>query len=199
MVLDVSGSSHLNPAAFLINSTSATGVGLYVVETSSDASFVVNNSGAGSIIKGFNGGASAVFEVVHDGTVFSKGVALTSDRNAKDDFTPVDTQAVLGKVAGLPLSEWSYKDDPRQTRHLGPVAQDFHAAFGLNGADDKHISMVDEGGIALAAIQGLNEKVEGRSQEAEARIQKLEAENAGLKRELGELRGLVTALSRKLN
>jgi hypothetical protein len=174
MVLDVSGSSHLNPAAFLINSTSATGVGLYIVESSTDAAFVVNNSGAGSIIKGFNGGANAVFEVVHDGTVFSKGVALTSDRNVKDHFESVDTQAVLARVAALPLSEWSYRDDPRQTRHVGPVAQDFHAAFGLNGADDKHISMVDEGGIALAAIQGLNQKLADELKQKEAEITKLE-------------------------
>src|SRR4029079_2698272 len=119
MVLDVSQSSGLNPAAFLINSAGAAAVVVYVGETSSDASVVLNNAGTGSIIKGFNGGGSAVFEVLHDGTVFSKGVALTSDRNAKDYFTPVDAQAVLAKVMSLPLSEWSYKDDSRQTRHVG--------------------------------------------------------------------------------
>ena len=31
------------------------------------------------------------------------------------------------------------------------MAQDFQAAFGLGG-DDKHIAVVDEGGVALAAI-----------------------------------------------
>ena len=54
-------------------------------------------------------------------------------------------------------------------RHLSPMAQDFHAAFGLNGTDDKHIATVDEGGVALAAIQGLNEKVESGKQKADNR------------------------------
>ena len=55
------------------------------------------------------------------------------------------------------------------------MAQDFHAAFGLNGADDKHISMVDEGGVALAAIQGLNQKVEEKRR---AKIQELKLKQA---------------------
>jgi DNA-binding transcriptional MerR regulator len=75
------------------------------------------------------------------------------------------------------------------------MAQDFHAAFGLNGNDDKHISTVDEGGVALAAIQGLNQKVETGSQNSEARIQKLETENAELKQQLAELKVLVERLA----
>ena len=66
------------------------------------------------------------------------------------------------------------------------MAQDFHAAFGI-GPDDKHIATVDADGVALAAIQGLNEKVEVRSQRSEDRIQKLEAENAELKARLEKL------------
>ena len=67
-------------------------------------------------------------------------------------------------------------------RHLGPMAQDFYAAFNV-GPDDKHIATVDEGGVALAAIQGLDEKVEVGSQKSEVRIQNLEAENAQLKQQ----------------
>jgi hypothetical protein len=187
MVLNVSGSVGLNPAAFLINSTSANGVGMYIVETSGDAALVVNNAGTGSIIKGFNGGANPVFEVVHDGTVYSKGIALTSDRNVKEDFSAIRPAAILEKVTALPITQWSYKADSHDVLHLGPMAQDFHAAFGLNGGDDKHISVVDEGGVALAAIQGLNEKVEGKAGKAEAEIQQLKTENAELKRRLDAL------------
>jgi hypothetical protein len=60
------------------------------------------------------------------------------------------------------LSEWSYKVDAA-TRHIGPVAQDFSAAFNI-GTDDKHIAPIDEGGVALAAIQGLNEKLQETQQ-----------------------------------
>ena len=120
------------------------------------------------------------------GTVYANNMALTSDRNAKENFTAINPQAVLAKVAALPLTEWNYKTD-QAVEHLGPMAQDFQAAFGLNGKDDKHIAVVDEGGVALAAIQGLNEKVESGRQAAESRIEKLEAENAALKQQLAAM------------
>jgi len=66
----------------------------------------------------------------------------------------------------------AYKFDST-TKHLGPVAQDFHAAFGL-GTDDKHIATVDADGVALAAIQGLNQKVMEE-------LKRRDAENAVLK------------------
>jgi hypothetical protein len=86
---------------------------------------------------------------------------------------------VLDKVAALQISEWNFKTDAADKKHLGPMAQNFHAAFGLNGADDKHISVIDEGGVALAAVQGLNEKVEGLKNELNRR----DAENAELKQQ----------------
>ncbi len=113
-----------------------------------------------------------------------------SDRNAKQDFEAVDADDVLAKVLGLPLSRWTYKADEERARHLGPMAQDFRAAFGL-GADDKHIATVDAEGVALAAIQGLNRKVETGNQRAEERIRRLEAENAELKGRLDRLERLL--------
>ena len=64
------------------------------------------------------------------------------------------------------------------------MAQDFHAAFGLNGEDDKHISMGDESGVALAAIQGLSQKVESENSI-------LRAENAELQKRLETLEKMV--------
>jgi trimeric autotransporter adhesin len=66
------------------------------------------------------------------------------------------------------------------SRHLGPRTQGFHAAFNI-GLEDTGISTVNADGVALAAIQGLNQKVEVRSQRSEERIQKLEAGRATLK------------------
>ena len=82
---------------------------------------------------------------------------VVSDRGRKENFQAVNSRAVLDKVAALPISRWNYKSNPYQ-EHLGPMAQDFHAAFGL-GPDDQHISSVDVDGVALAAIQGLNQKL----------------------------------------
>jgi hypothetical protein len=97
-----------------------------------------------------------------------------SDRNSKDGFTTVNPETVLASVSELPMTTWSYKAE-HGVRHIGPMAQDFYAAFNV-GEDDRHIADVDEGGVALAAIQGLNQKLEDK-------MQKVEAENADLKRQ----------------
>jgi len=89
-----------------------------------------------------------------------------SDRNAKKGFAPIDSQAVLDKVAALPMTTWAYKTEPG-VRHVGPMAQDFHSAFGV-GEDDRHISEVDANGVALAAIQGLNQKLKDNDAEIKA-------------------------------
>ena len=117
--------------------------------------------------------------------------ALTSDRNAKENFTVVNPREVLAKVASLPVTEWNYKTDSKDVQHIGPMAQDFQAAFGLNGTDDKHISVVDEGGVALAAIQGLNQKLN----EKDAEIQDLKRQNDSLAKQLNHLESVVESLA----
>jgi hypothetical protein len=107
----------------------------------------------------------------------------SSDRNRKAGFQPVDAATVLAKVSALPITSWHYTNDVT-TPHVGPMAQDFYAAFGI-GADDKHISDVDEGGVALAAIQGLNQKLDGK----DAEIQQLQ-------QSVAELKKLVSVLAR---
>ncbi len=98
-----------------------------------------------------------------------------SSRSFKAGFHAVDTLDVLARVVDLPITTWNYIGSA-EGLHMGPVAEDFKAAFGLAG-DGKSISTVDADGVALAAIQGLN--------------QKLEAENAALRKEIEALRELV--------
>ncbi len=111
-----------------------------------------------------------------------------SDRNLKDHIIPVDTQGVLGRLAEPPISTWSYKSSDR-VRHIGPMAQDFYATFGL-GDDDKRIHTIDTAGVALASIQGLYNVV----QEKEMRISELEADNAALQSQVDDLEARVQAL-----
>lgn len=92
-----------------------------------------------------------------------------SDRATKTNFAPVSCQAVLEGVASLPITTWNYIAEDPAVRHLGPVAQEFHAAFGL-GRDDSHIGALDSAGVALAAIQGLYNAVKER----DARISELQ-------------------------
>ncbi|MEO0774641.1 MAG: tail fiber domain-containing protein [Pseudomonadota bacterium] len=91
-----------------------------------------------------------------------------SDRNSKTGITPVDPAEILAKVEALPVSHWSYKTDAESgVSHIGPMAQDFYAAFGT-GATDKGISSLDSSGVALAAIQALSQRIEELEQELDA-------------------------------
>jgi hypothetical protein len=103
--------------------------------------------------------------------------ADNSDKQSKTAFAPIETQQVLAQVVALPITTWQYKAEPAEVRHLGPMAQDFYAAFKL-GDNDKSIATLDEAGVALAAIQGLNRKLEKENAELKARLAKLEAKAA---------------------
>jgi len=113
--------------------------------------------------------------ITYTGDAYAHSFNNTSDRNAKENFSDVSPKEVLDKVAALPITRWNFKED-KAVEHLGPMAQDFRAAFGL-GTDDKHIATVDEEGVALAAIQGLNQKLEQKDAEImdlKTRLEKLE-------------------------
>ncbi|MBB4936544.1 hypothetical protein FHR32_000849 [Streptosporangium album] len=71
---------------------------------------------------------------------------------------PVNGYDILDKVAGLPISSWRYEWEPDHVRHLGPMAQDWHATFGL-GDTDTMIPGVDANGVALVAIQALHRRI----------------------------------------
>jgi len=106
-----------------------------------------------------------------------------SDAQMKTNFRDLDGNAVLAKLARIPIREWNYITQNASVRHVGPTAQDFRAAFGL-GEDDRHISTLDPDGISLRAIQALD-----------ARTQRLQDENAALKAELAALRQAVAELA----
>src|SRR5258707_8840764 len=89
----------------------------------------------------------------------------------------------------MPFTTGTYKANP-DIRHIGPMAQDFYTAFGGLGLDDKHIDTVDADGVAFAAIQGLNRKLEAK----EKRLQKVETENAAIRAENAELKARLEAL-----
>ena len=96
----------------------------------------------------------------------------------------MNAETVLEKLVAMPVQSWNYKweaDDA--VPHLGPMAQDFKAAF-YPGRDDKSISTLEFDGVELAAIKGLNQKLEDRSR-------KLEAENAELKQRLDALEKII--------
>jgi hypothetical protein len=122
----------------------------------------------------------------YDGDLHVVGTVYdSSSRTVKEGFESAEPSEILDKVLKLPLVKWSYKQD--SARHIGPMSEDFHATFGL-GENDKSIATVDADGVALAAIQGLNEKLMGE-------LARRDAENVELRKELDELKLLVAALA----
>src|SRR4029077_646700 len=113
-------------------------------------------------------------QIDFNGNVSATSFTSSSDRNLKENISPISPREVLDKVAALPITRWNFKEDAA-TKHVGPMAQDFYAAFAV-GPDDTHIATVDEGGVALAAIQGLNEKLQEE-------LKRRDADNAELKRQ----------------
>lgn len=97
-----------------------------------------------------------------------------SSRLFKEGFAAVDVSEVLGKVLAMPITRWNYLNSS-EGEHMGPMAEDFHSAFGL-GEDNQHIGTVDADGVALAAIQGLNQKLEAENAELKARLAAIEAQ-----------------------
>ncbi|MFF3604914.1 tail fiber domain-containing protein [Streptomyces sp. NPDC002463] len=86
------------------------------------------------------------------------GEAGARDGAAVAPVGAVNGHKVLETVAALPISTWRYVWEPDDVRHLGPMAQDWHAAFGLN-RDDTRIPVVDGLGVALVCVQALHRHV----------------------------------------
>jgi hypothetical protein len=117
-----------------------------------------------------------------------------SDRNLKENVVELDGEDVLVRLRSVPVASWNYLTQDRAIRHAGPMAQDFHAAFGL-GESDRLINTVDIDGVNLAAIKAL----EARSERQAEAIRRLELEldavrrdRAALVERLGRLEALLT-------
>lgn len=105
-----------------------------------------------------------------------------SDVNAKEHFSDVSGEDVLQRIAGMPVREWSYKAQDAAIRHMGPTAQDFHAAFGL-GEDPLRIGTMDADGVILASVKALENRTRIAGEERAAllaEIERLKAENSAL-------------------
>lgn len=135
----------------------ASGPDLRLTDTGGTSWRLLNDSLGFSVITVGEPFRAVVVDI--DGNMTINGVLNQgSSRAIKTNIVSLDPRAALERVAEIPVSLWSYTADPAGTRHLGPMAEDFHQAFGL-GTDAKHISPGDQAGVALLALQGLNQVV----------------------------------------
>jgi hypothetical protein len=138
----------------------------------------------------------------YSNSLMSTGVTLAangtswgsvSDRNRKEDFLPVDGEVILHKLAALPVTSWRYKNNESRQRYIGPMAQDFHALFGLG--TDTTIATLDVDGVTLAGIKAL----ERRTAELQTEATALRTENAAVRDQLERLMRRVEQMEAKRN
>ncbi len=139
---------------FKLNDTSG-GDGEWTFRTGTQGSkFVIGKTGSGV----------QEFQVFSGGNVSIAGtLSQGSSRTNKENIHPIDHQQILDKVSQLPIREWNYVHDQDHIRHIGPMAEDVHHLFEV-GQGPKSLSSIDTAGIALATIQGLNEKLENKNE-----------------------------------
>jgi hypothetical protein len=180
--------SGANASRELLELKNLGGVAFILDDESDPSRWTTTNQGSNYLINNqANGGIE--FTLSSTGNLTTLGtVNGVSDRNMKKDIFPVRREDILAKLAALPIATWSYKTE--DIRHMGPMAQDFAAAFGL-GVDDKHIALTDMAGVTMAAVQALHEQVN----EKDAEINGLKQQNADLEKRLATLEALVTSLA----
>ena len=133
--------------------------------------------GANAVVNASNKVRLGNFQVtVIEGQV---GFTAVSDKTQKENFQPVNGEAVLGKIRGFELSSWNFiGHDPKKFRHYGPMAQDFFAAFGHDGigqiGTETTINSGDIAGILMIAVQAL-EKRTAELKQKEAQLAVLES------------------------
>ena len=169
--------------------TTAAGFGSFVFGDGSAPGAQLESAGPNEFVSRFGGGY-----YLFSNTALTAGVRVLpganawsslSDVRSKENFRELAADDILAKIAAMPVREWNYKSQDAAIRHMGPTAQDFHAAFGL-GEDPLRISTIDADGVALAAVKALEAR--SRTRDAATR-EEIEA----LRAELAMLRSLVTA------
>lgn len=158
-----------NNASVSLRSLSGKTTLISALEASGTTSITTNPDAGSNRIQVQNAGVLGSVATLSNGGTWTNA----SSRSYKENFTAVNGLDVLRRLVALPIMTWDYIGSG-EGLHMGPVAEDFKASFGLAG-DGKSISTVDADGIALAAIQGLNAKLESENAALRARLDALEA------------------------
>ncbi len=181
--------------AISVSAPSTGSVGIYAAGNTFGGHFTANGSagagvygssyygveGYGTYVGVYSSGTSYDFLGSHGEYTSGSSWVNGSSRDLKTDFTPLDDQIVLSKIDALPVTKWVYKTDTNAW-HIGPMAEDFYASFGL-GDNNMSISTIDPSGVALVGIKALDEKIDAQQKE----IDVLNAQNATLSSEVEKL------------
>ena len=171
--------------------------GACIIGDGSSAGTATNSSANDQMMMRFAGGY-----VLYSNRGLTTGVHMDAgvsgwtnycDRNKKTNFCPIDGEELLLKIREIPITEWSYKGADPSIRYIGPMAQDFYAAFHLGGTDSLGINSISIDGVNMAAVQAL-EKRTAELQKASAKIAELEERTSELQASLNKLSAVVQTL-----
>ena len=149
--------------------------------------FRVRSTGGAQFVSAINGAGVATAGV----TLAAGGGswASISDRSLKENITPVDGADILRRLSAVPITRWNLTAQGPNIKHVGPMAQDFYAAFGL-GEDERYINSADVDGIALVSIQALHQLVttlEEKTAAVDRKAAELDRKTADLDRKTADL------------
>ncbi len=184
---DVSGSNLVIDNNEIIARNNGTGASLYINYEGGNVG-ILRNSASHPLHVG-NGNANGNGAHLTAGGTWTNG----SSRDSKQGFELIDKRAVLRKVVELPVTRWQYEGEAVDVHHIGPVAEDFRAAFEV-GHDERYITTIDADGVALAAIQGLYGIVQEKNCEIDELKAKVESVDR-LEARVAALEGLVSKLA----
>ena len=125
-----------------------------------------------------------------------------SDSTKKEKIVPVNGEELLNKISTFTLCTWNYKgQDPKVFRHYGPMAQDFHKAFGhdIYGkiGNDTLINQADFLGVSFTAIAALEKRTEKIAKQQDE-ITALQKENQNLIAKNEQLQSMLEALNKNV-
>lgn len=112
----------------------------------------------------------------------SNSWSVLSDRQAKTNVAPIDGQRILELLNQIPISQWHLKSQSEAVLHIGPMAQDFYAAFGF-GESERHLHSGDVDGVALISIQALYQRFQAQAEI----IEQLQTENEQLRAQMDQV------------
>jgi trimeric autotransporter adhesin len=144
---------------------------------------VANNEFAVRAAGGFRFRSNAT--LTNGCNIAAGGASITcaSSVTLKENFLDVDGDDVLARMRRIPVNTWNYIDEGRQSRHLGPFAEDFWREFGL-GSEPLAIGHLDIDGVNFAGVKALDARTLQMQSTVTAqarRIETLEADNQALR------------------
>ena len=128
-------------------------------------SFFVRATGGVKFVTGYTASNREVGAVLEAN---SSAWSILSDEDSKIKESVLDDLDMLERLNRLPISNWRYHG--QDVNHMGPMAQDIHAIFGVGDLD--RVSTLDSDGIILSALRGMTQLKD----QMQDRVERLHAE-----------------------